>query len=68
MIIVYICLMQIERNKTEVIIRISAKAMGDKIESFVDYLKYLEISLKSKASEKELDGLLDNIKSKRKSA
>lgn len=60
--------MVIERNKDEVVIRLSSKISNQGLEQLIDYLSYLEIAKKSKAKKADLDSLVSVIKKERKKA
>jgi predicted nucleotide-binding protein (sugar kinase/HSP70/actin superfamily) len=53
--------MIIERNSKEVIIRLPASVNTDDLQDFIDYARYKELTSKSKASQKEVDDLADQI-------
>jgi hypothetical protein len=53
--------MIIERNKKEVIIRLPASVNTDDLQDFIDYARYKELTSKSKATQKEIDKLADQI-------
>ncbi len=54
--------MKIERTKSEVIIRIPASVNADDLQDLADLIQYKEISKKSKATQKEVDDLVGDIK------
>lgn len=54
--------MIIERNKDEVVIRLSGKIAVDKLQDMADFIKYIEISGKSKATANDAENFIDNIK------
>ncbi len=54
--------MIIERTKDEVIIRLSAKMNVSELQDMTDYLRYIELTQKSKASQKDVDKLVSEIK------
>lgn len=54
--------MKIERTKNEIIIRVSSSVNLDDLQDLTDLIEYKEISKKSKASQKEVDHLVGDIK------
>ncbi len=54
--------MKIERTKNEVVIRIPASVNVDDLQDLADLIEYKEISSKSKATQKEVDDLVSDIK------
>jgi hypothetical protein len=54
--------MQIERINNEILIRLSADIDLIGLQRILDYLKFREISSKSKASQKEIDVLAEDSK------
>jgi hypothetical protein len=54
--------MIIERTKNEVIFRLPGKASVDDLQSVADLLKFLDISRKSKATQKQVNVLVKRIK------
>lgn len=54
--------MKIERTKNEVIIRIPSSVNVDDLQDLADLIEYKEISKDSKATQKEVDELVSNIK------
>lgn len=54
--------MKIERTKNEIIIRVSSSLNLDDLQDLTDLIEYKEISKKSKASQKEVDNLVSDIK------
>ena len=54
--------MKIERTKNEIIIRVSSSLNLDDLQDLTDLIEYKEISMKSKASQKEVDNLVSDIK------
>lgn len=54
--------MIIERTKKEVIFKIPEALSVDRLQDIVDYLKYVEATRKSKASQKDVDELVKKIK------
>lgn len=54
--------MKIERTKNEVVIRIPASINVDDLQDLADLIEYKEISTKSKATQKDVDDLVSDIK------
>ena len=54
--------MIVERQNNEIIVRFSADNKASKIQSILDYLRYEELTSKSKATQKELNLLLKEVK------
>lgn len=54
--------MIIERTKSEVVIRIPANINTDDLQDFVNYIRYKELTSKFKVSQKEVDGLVSDVK------
>jgi hypothetical protein len=54
--------MKIERTKNEVVIRIPASINVDDLQDLADLIEYKEISSKSKATQKDVDDLVSDIK------
>lgn len=54
--------MFIEKNESEIVIRLSSDISKTALRSIVDYLQYLEIASKSKAKQKEVDKLTREVK------
>ncbi|WP_373516194.1 hypothetical protein [Pricia sp.] len=54
--------MIVERQNNEILVRFSAGNKASKIQSILDYLRYEELTSKSKATEKNLDLLLKEAK------
>lgn len=54
--------MIVERKNNEIIVRISAANKVFRIQSILDYLRYEELTSKSKATQKDLDLLLKESK------
>ncbi len=57
--------MIVERQNNEILVRFSADAKASKIQSILDYLRYLELTSKSNATEKDIDKLVIESKSNR---
>jgi hypothetical protein len=65
--ILYICNMLIERQDNDLVIKIPASIVNLKeIQSFLDFLRFKEITDKSKATKKDLTDLLTVVKKNRK--
>ncbi len=54
--------MIVERQNNEILVRFSAGNKASKIQSILDYLRYEELTSKSKATQKDLDLLLKEAK------
>ena len=54
--------MIVERQDNEILVRFSARNKASRIQSILDYLRYEELTSKSKATEKDLDLLLKETK------
>ncbi|MDT0646365.1 hypothetical protein RM545_06655 [Zunongwangia sp. F260] len=54
--------MRVERQNNEIVVRFSAGTKVSKIQSILDYLRYEELTLKSKATEEDLNDLLKDAK------
>lgn len=54
--------MIIERNDKEVVFRIPASTDIDELQDIADLLEFMEIARKSKASQKDVDNLVKEIK------
>jgi hypothetical protein len=54
--------MIVERKNNEILVRFSAGTNASKIQSILDYLRYEELTSKSKATQKDLDSLLKEAK------
>lgn len=57
--------MTIERTKKEVIVRLPASIDTSDLEEMVDYLRFKEITSKSKATQSDVDTLVNEIKNGR---
>jgi hypothetical protein len=57
--------MIVERENNEILVRFKASNNALKIQSILDYLRYEELTSNSKATEKDVDGLVKKSKSKR---
>lgn len=57
--------MIVERKNNEILIRFSADTKASKIQSILDYLRYEELTSKSKATEKDIEQLTKASKSDR---
>ncbi len=54
--------MIVETQNNEILVRFSAGNKASKIQSILDYLRYEELTSKSKATQKDLDLLLKDAK------
>ena len=54
--------MIVERQNNEILVRFSAGNKASKIQSILDYLRYEELTSKSKATEEDLESLLKEAK------
>ena len=54
--------MKIERTKNEIVICIPASINVDDLKDLADLIEYKEISTKSKATQKDVDDLVSDIK------
>ena len=54
--------MIVERQNNEILVRFSAGNKASKIQSILDYLRYEELTSKSKATEEDLESLLKGAK------
>lgn len=57
--------MIVERQNNEILVRFSAGAKASKIQSVLDYLRYIELTSESKATEKDVEKLIAESKSDR---
>ncbi|HLS29470.1 MAG TPA: hypothetical protein VK021_01295 [Flavobacteriaceae bacterium] len=57
--------MIVERKNNEILVRFSANTKASKIQSILDYLRYEELTSKSKATEKDIENLTKTSKSDR---
>lgn len=57
--------MIVERENDEILVRFSAGTKASKIQSMLDYLRYEELTSKSKATEKDVENLVKEAKSDR---
>ena len=55
-------IMIIERTKSEVIIRLSNSIDIDELQDMANWFKYLELTQKSKANQKDVDALVKQVK------
>lgn len=55
--------MQIERTNNEILIRLSAKTNLVGLQRIIDYIKFIEIASKSKATEAQINELAADSKS-----
>lgn len=54
--------MTVERQNNEILVRFSAGQKAAKIQSILDYLRFVELTGKSEATQKDLDKLLIEVK------
>lgn len=54
--------MIVERQNNELVVRIKVGDKASKVQSILDYLKYEELTSKSKATQEDLDSLLKEVK------
>jgi len=54
--------MILERTKDEILIRLSADVDLAELQNMIDYLKYKELTAKSKAKQSDVDGLANEVK------
>ena len=54
--------MIVERKNNEILVRISAAHKASRIQTILNYLRYEELTSKSKATQKDLDLLLKKSK------
>ncbi len=54
--------MIVERQNNEILVRFSAGAKASKIQSILDYLRYEELTSRSKATKDDLEDLLKDAK------
>lgn len=54
--------MVIERRNNEILVRFSTEKTASRIQSILDYLRYEELTSKSKATQKDLNSLLKDAK------
>lgn len=54
--------MKIERTNEEVIIRLPASVDTSDLQEMVNYLRYKELTSKSKATQKQVDSLVKQVK------
>ncbi len=57
--------MIVERKNNEIHVRFTAGTNVSKIQSILDYLRYEELTSKSKATEKDIEDLVGKAKSNR---
>ena len=57
--------MIVERQNNEILVRFSADLKASKIQSILDYLRYVELTSKSIATEKDAERLVKESKSDR---
>jgi hypothetical protein len=57
--------MIIEKTNNEIVFRLPLDTNIDALQNLKDWLEYLEVTRKSKAKQKDVDGLVDEIKKDR---
>ncbi len=57
--------MIVERQNNEILVRFSAGAKASKIQSILDYLRYVELTSESNVTEKDVEKLVAESKSSR---
>ena len=57
--------MIVERQNNEILVRLSANIEISKIQSILDYLRFEELSSKSKATQDDLEKLVEKSKTNR---
>lgn len=57
--------MTVEQQNNELLIRLSLGNKASKIQSILDYLRFEELSSKSKATKKDVENLINKAKSNR---
>ena len=57
--------MIVERENNEILVRFTASTNASRIQSILDYLRFEELTLKSTATEKDVDDLVKESKSNR---
>lgn len=57
--------MIVERENNEILVRFTASKNASRIQSILDYLRYEELTSKSKAKEKDVEELVKKSKSDR---
>ncbi len=57
--------MIVQKKDDEIVIKFSAGVKASKIQSILDYLRYEELTINSRATAKDLEDLLKQSKSKR---
>lgn len=57
--------MIVERENNEILVRFTASKNASRIQSILDYLRYEELTSKSKAKEKDVEELVKESKSDR---
>lgn len=57
--------MIVERQNNEILVRFTASQSASRIQSILDYLRYEELTSKSKATEKDVDNLVKESKTNR---
>ncbi len=54
--------MIVERRNNEILVRFSAGVESSKIQSILDYIKYIELTSKSEATESDVEELVKEAK------
>ena len=54
--------MTIERTDKEILIRLSSQLNIDDIQALLDYLTYKEATMRSQASQEDVDALVEEVK------
>ncbi|MCL6259047.1 hypothetical protein M3O96_08115 [Aquiflexum sp. TKW24L] len=57
--------MIVEQKNNEILVRISAGTNASQIQAILDYLRFVELTSKSEASEKDVQNLIKESKSDR---
>lgn len=54
--------MIVERQKSELLVRLSSGIPTSRIQAILDYLRYEELTAKSVVTQEEVNNIVDNIK------
>jgi len=54
--------MIVERQNNEILVRFSSERNASDIQTIIDYLRYIELTSNSTATEDDIDNLLDLVK------
>ena len=54
--------MIVERKNNEVVVRLDGSVDADSLQQTLDYLRYLELGAKSKATQEQIDELTKEVK------